>query len=153
MAMIAGAYSITFNAVEVGVTETGFNCSLTPALVPVRTDEYGRSTIDFIFAGVESGFVRADVIFGSKTDFTFATLFPWLTVGTLNTTPGMLVEAGSLFKTLVLDGIIAARTNYSFAKAVCMNAQRNFSSTRLVTYTIEWQVCITPATGVLFTNP
>jgi hypothetical protein len=154
MAMIAGAHKLTFNSIELGVTERGFNCQIAPAQLPIRTDQFGRSIVDMLFGGIETGMVTAAVLEGSTTAaaaLNYASLYPWLTAGALNTLPGTMYSTGSLLKSLVLYNLRTSATAYTFAKTVVVDAQRNFSSTVPVTWTIRFLTIIDPSNNTLFT--
>jgi hypothetical protein len=151
MAYIAGAYQIAFGDLTGLLTESGFSWSLSPGLVPVRDDARGRSVLDMIACGMEAVTVRADIISttaGVGTPSNITRLMSWMYY---NTTAGKCYLAGTLLgtagnanlcKALVLtpaNGEVGKDT-FTFARAIVSRLEKNFSSTRLLTWSTEWTV-------------
>ena len=124
---IAGAYSVLWNALNLGYTENGFDLVTEFAdIVPITEDRYGAAEIEGVFAG---GLSRCFVSIESLhwTLDTVTTALPFLATPTgvgvfiageaiVQATPGDLVVRSALAKPLILTpktGI--AITNDAFA--------------------------------------
>jgi len=79
--LVAGRYSGTYNSVDVGITETGFEIEQgSKAQLVDETDAYGQSIIDFVYRGgdVYLGFESKAYKAGSLTPF-----WPWGSLGVM----------------------------------------------------------------------
>lgn len=162
MAMQAGHYAVTVQGhntgddeINLGSTEVGFDMIVQPALIPIRSDEYGRSVIDFLFAGMERMAVIIRSLHYSPTSMKEALKYMSGTLGTLKHTSGVLFQPLAdlsrvtvtlrLYPTSGAAYSIGAFTSYEFEYAYpAERADFNFSSTKL--FTIPFGFVILPDT-------
>lgn len=136
----AGAYSVTYDAVDIGKTLEGFRTLITPSFIPIRTDFTGRTPVDVLWTGIESILIRIETIEYATT--VYEKVYPWLKVVSQGIMPesGMLMT--SMFKSLVIAPLTGnASETYTYTKALAL-APIEFllSSQRLRTTPIEFYV-------------
>lgn len=135
---IAGAYKITFDSVEMGYTEVGFEEIKRPSANIIRLDPTGRVPIDALWTGVEDIIVRVESLEWSTSIWAKAINFlhAGATEGAAEKA-GQLLVAGALAKQLVLTPVTVApptQKTYTYAKAYPLEPVRTiFSAQRLRT--------------------
>lgn len=91
---VAGAYSSTYNAVDTGITRTGYELQFNAHAEEINeSDKYGDSLIDLVYRGGTLAiiFESKEYKAGSLTPF-----WPWgADVGTLSTTAAPIGRLGS----------------------------------------------------------
>ena len=135
---VAGAYGVTWNSIDIGYTEGGFELAVEIAdPVPVVSDRYGSVQLDGILQGIERMLVRVEALEFDSTKF--PALLPMLTSlasGLQNVTAGTLIARGSLAKPLVLTpktgGAVAVGKTWTFINAYSLESPTlMFSSKQL----------------------
>ena len=125
---VAGAYSVTWNSLDLGYTEAGFELTINKGdIVPVQEDRHGVAIVDGVIQQIESMFVRIETLYFNKD--VWAAAFPELTAldsadanGRLSTTAGDLIVRSEKAKVLLLTpktgiakvAVIPAKPKWSF---------------------------------------
>ena len=152
---IAGAYSITSAAVDLGVTLNGFRLAWSADDEPITVDLYGSQPIDRIFRGISNMTLSFDVVQLTTAIRTAALRY-------FNAGVGQLEEAGTLLRaqTKAVSLILTALTGpaaapkvgfqkYGFHAYPLGDIEQVFNSQQLQAFNLTFQIFPTLFNGTI----
>lgn len=154
---VAGHYTLTYNGVDVGTTEQGFEMRPRYSREDIKVDEMGDSLVDGIYRGYNITITASLSQWGASGRQAFQ--FPFDTVvGTLGKVDlvGQTMVGGGFAKQLVFTPVAGINTNnltYTFPLVIPDGDHGGWNlNTRLRRVQINVIALVNRTTGVIFTQ-